>query len=258
MGPPQVPDGFSGLFNCDHRHLLRLTKQLGLLLGGDLPGIAWERENYWMALNAAYSAIIVWSVANLSVACQRNLGDRLRRDREKPRLRKAGRLRETRHVHGRLRETPPPRQGITHRWPRTNPTARKVATLVLSPNRRIQKKIGARASILVLSNDLAVGAILMNTTKSSAGFYSDIWVFAGERRLLLLPVVFLSCLSGGFYAPNPWLRLSLFAVAASVGLTALIAFLTGFLSFLVDRQRWRNTRLKDDAGRTIGVVPNHT
>lgn len=56
MSPPQVPDGFSGLFNCDHRHLLRLTRKLGLLLSGDLPEIDWERENYWMALNAAYSA----------------------------------------------------------------------------------------------------------------------------------------------------------------------------------------------------------
>lgn len=56
MSPPNVPEGFSGLFNCDHRQLLRLIKKLGTLLNKDLPDIAWEREHYWMALNTAYSA----------------------------------------------------------------------------------------------------------------------------------------------------------------------------------------------------------
>ncbi|MBX4899747.1 hypothetical protein [Rhizobium bangladeshense] len=58
MAPPRVPEGFSGLFNCDHRHLLRLTKQLGMLLKNERSEISWERENYWSALNAAYSSHI--------------------------------------------------------------------------------------------------------------------------------------------------------------------------------------------------------
>jgi hypothetical protein len=56
MSPPRVPEGFSGLFDTDHRQLLRLTKKLGPLLKQEWQELAWAREEYWRALNDAYSA----------------------------------------------------------------------------------------------------------------------------------------------------------------------------------------------------------
>jgi hypothetical protein len=56
MTPPRVPEGFSGLFNADHRQLLRLAKQLGQLLKEPGAELVWPREEYWLALNDAYSS----------------------------------------------------------------------------------------------------------------------------------------------------------------------------------------------------------
>jgi hypothetical protein len=56
MSPPRVPEGFSGLFDADHRYLLHLTKRLGILLNQEWQEIAWAREEYWLALNDVYSA----------------------------------------------------------------------------------------------------------------------------------------------------------------------------------------------------------
>lgn len=57
MSPPRVPEGFSGLFDADHRRMLHLTKRLGvLLLREDCPKLSWAREGYWLALNDSYSA----------------------------------------------------------------------------------------------------------------------------------------------------------------------------------------------------------
>ena len=56
MAPPHVPEGFSGLFNADHRCMLSVTKKLGTLLHQEWREIAWAREEYWRALNDAYSA----------------------------------------------------------------------------------------------------------------------------------------------------------------------------------------------------------
>lgn len=55
MSPPHVPRPLSGLFNSDHRQLLRLTKSLGACLQRPAPELAWAREEYWHALNDAYS-----------------------------------------------------------------------------------------------------------------------------------------------------------------------------------------------------------
>jgi len=56
MSPPRVPEGFSGLFNADHRQLLGVTKPLGALLRQPPAQLAWSREAYWQALNDAYAA----------------------------------------------------------------------------------------------------------------------------------------------------------------------------------------------------------
>jgi hypothetical protein len=56
MAPPHVPANFSGLFNADHRELLRRTKAMGGALATDWPEIASAREDYWRALNDAYDA----------------------------------------------------------------------------------------------------------------------------------------------------------------------------------------------------------
>jgi len=56
MSPPNMPEGFSGLFNADHRQMLNVTKKLGSLLHQEWKEIAWAREEYWRTLNDAYCA----------------------------------------------------------------------------------------------------------------------------------------------------------------------------------------------------------
>jgi hypothetical protein len=55
MAPPRVPEGFSGLFDADHRLLLQLTKRLGVLLQDVRPELSWAREEYWLSINDAYA-----------------------------------------------------------------------------------------------------------------------------------------------------------------------------------------------------------
>ena len=53
MNPPHVPEGFSGLFNADHRRLLGLIQGLGELLREPSSQLEWALEEYWQALNDA-------------------------------------------------------------------------------------------------------------------------------------------------------------------------------------------------------------
>jgi hypothetical protein len=56
MGPPNLPGGFSGLWNADHSFLLQLIKQLGSAIRLAHPSIAAAREEYLLSINAAYAA----------------------------------------------------------------------------------------------------------------------------------------------------------------------------------------------------------
>jgi hypothetical protein len=56
MTPPNLPEGFSGTWNVDHRQLLKLVKQLGTAIPVTHPGIASAREQYLLSINTAYSA----------------------------------------------------------------------------------------------------------------------------------------------------------------------------------------------------------
>jgi hypothetical protein len=56
MEPPNLPAGFSGLWNIDHRQLLKLVKQLGTAIQTMYPAIASAHEEYLLSINAAYAA----------------------------------------------------------------------------------------------------------------------------------------------------------------------------------------------------------
>jgi hypothetical protein len=56
MAPPNLSEGFSGTWNTDHRHLLKLVKQLGAAIQITHPAIASAREEYLLSINAAYGA----------------------------------------------------------------------------------------------------------------------------------------------------------------------------------------------------------
>jgi hypothetical protein len=56
MTPPLVPEGFSGLFNEDHRELLRLIKQARPYLRLDRPELSRVQSEFLLSLNAAYAA----------------------------------------------------------------------------------------------------------------------------------------------------------------------------------------------------------